>query len=98
MRENVRKFVEMISNGTDIMYAANETGVVEMQTYDLLSEISVILGGKKYANTIRSISESFLNWVSASTDMLDAYGSLKSSIGSINEIDNALTSINKETK
>lgn len=42
MRENVRKFVEMILNGTDIMYAANETGVIEMSTYDLLSEISAI--------------------------------------------------------
>jgi len=98
MRENVNKFVEMILNGTDIMYAANETGIIEMSTYDLLSEISVILGSKKYVNTIKSAFESFSNWVSASTAMLNACESLKSSINSVNEFDNALTGINKEIK
>ena len=55
MRENVKRFIEMVSNGKNVMIAANETGVIEMNTYDLLNEISIIIGGKRYANTIKSI-------------------------------------------
>ena len=55
MRENVRNFVEMVADGKDVMIAANETGVIEMNTHDLLNEISIIIGGKRYSNTIKSI-------------------------------------------
>ena len=55
MRENVRNFVEMVADGKDVMIAANETGVIEMNTHDLLEELSIIIGGKRYANTIKSI-------------------------------------------
>lgn len=55
MRENVRNFVEMVADGKDVMIAANETGVIEINTYDLLNEISIIIGGKRYSNTIKSI-------------------------------------------
>ena len=55
MIENVRNFVEMVADGKDVMIAANETGVIEMNTHDLLEELSIIIGGKRYANTIKSI-------------------------------------------
>lgn len=43
MNENVRRFMEMVTTGADIMDAANETGVTEMSTYELLNEISVFM-------------------------------------------------------
>lgn len=55
MRENVRNFVEMIADGKDVMVAANETGVVDMNTYDLLNELSVVLGGKQFSNLFKAI-------------------------------------------
>ena len=43
MNENVRRFMEMITTGADVMEAANETGVIEMSTYELLNEVSVFM-------------------------------------------------------
>lgn len=57
MKENVKEFIEKIANGTDVMVAANKTGVFEMNTHDLLSELSVVLGDKQFSNLFKSIIE-----------------------------------------
>ena len=44
---NVIKFLDLIDNGADIIEAANETRVIEMSTYELLNEISVIMKANK---------------------------------------------------
>ena len=90
MRENVKRFIEMVSNGKDVMIAANETGVIEMNTYDLLHEMSMILAGKQFANTIKSAMESFSNWIEASQALLSSKKTLEDMLGNVKEIDNSL--------
>lgn len=40
---NVIKFLNLIDNGMDIMDAANETGISNMNTRDVLNEISSLM-------------------------------------------------------
>ena len=89
MRENVRNFVEMVADGKDVMIAANETGVIEMNTYDLLHEMSRILAGKQFANTMKSAMESFSNWVEASQALLSSKKTLEDMFENVKEIDNS---------
>ena len=96
MRENVRNFVEMVANGKDVMIAANETGVIEMNTHDLLEELSKILAGKQFANTMMSAMESFSNWVEASQTLLNSKKTLEDMLGNVKEIDNSLENVCKE--
>lgn len=95
MRENVRNFVEMIADGKDVMVAANETGVIEMNTHDLLGEMSIVLGGKQFANTLKSAMESFSNWVEASKTLLGSKESLENMIGNVKELDDSLKDLSK---
>lgn len=90
MKENIRNFVEMVANGKDVMVAANETGVIEMNTHDLLSEMSIVLGGKQFANTLKSAMERFSNWVEASQALLGSKKSLEGILSSVEELDNTL--------
>lgn len=94
MRENVKRFIEMVANGKDVMIAANETGVIEMNTHDLLGEMSRILAGKQFANTMRSAMESFSNWIEASQALLSSKKSLEDMLSDVKEVDNSLESIN----
>ena len=96
MRENVKRFIEMVSNGKDVMIAANETGVIEMNTHDLLEELSRILAGKQFANTMMSAMESFSNWVEASQTLLNSKKTLEDMFGNVKEIDNSLENTCKE--
>ena len=96
MRENVRNFVEMVADGKDVMIAANETGVIEMNAHDLLEELSRILAGKQFANTMMSAMESFSNWVEASQTLLNSKKTLEDMLGNVKEIDNSLENICKE--
>ena len=96
MRENVKRFIEMVSNGKDVMIAANETGVIEMNTHDLLEELSRILAGKQFANTMMSAMESFSNWVEASQTLLNSKKTLEDMLGNVKEIDNSLENVCKE--
>ena len=96
MRENVRNFVEMVADGKDVMIAANETGVIEMNTHDLLEELSRILAGKQFANTMMSAMESFSNWVEASKTLLNSKKTLEDMLGNVKEIDNSLEITCKE--
>ena len=96
MRENVRNFVEMVVDGKDVMIAANETGVIEMNTHDLLEELSRILAGKQFANTMMSAMESFSNWVEASQTLLNSKKTLEDMLGNVKEIDNSLENVCKE--
>ena len=96
MRENVRNFVEMVADGKDVMIAANETGVIEMNTHDLLEELSRILAGKQFANTMMSAMESFSNWVVASQTLLNSKKTLEDMLGNVKEIDNSLENACKE--
>lgn len=95
MRENVRNFVEMVANGKDVMVAANETGVIEMNTHDLLSEMSIVLGGKQFANTLKSVMERFSTWVEASQALLGSKESLENMLGNIKDLDNSLKDLDK---
>ena len=95
MRENVRNFVEMIADGKDVMVAANETGVIEMNTHDLLSEMSIVLGGKRFANTLKSAMERFSTWVEASQALLGSKESLENILSNINDLDNSLKDLDK---
>lgn len=95
MRENVRNFVEMIADGKDVMVAANETGVIEMNTHDLLSEMSIVLGGKQFVNHIKCMYENFSNWVDATQALLGSKESLEEMLGSINNLDNSLKDLEK---
>lgn len=95
MRENVRSFVEMIADGKDVMVAANETGVIEMNTHDLLSEVSIVLGGKQFTNTLKSAMERFSNWIEASQVLLGSKESLENMLSSINDLDNSLKDLDK---
>ena len=96
MRENVRNFVKMVADGKDVMIAANETGVIEMNTHDLLEELSRILAGKQFANTMMSAMESFSNWVEASQTLLNSKKTLEDMLGNVKEIDNSLENVCKE--
>ena len=96
MRENVKRFIEMVANGKDVMIAANETGVIEMNTHDLLGEMSMILAGKQFANTMRSAMESFSNWVEASQALLNSKKTLEDMLGNVKEIDSSLENVGKE--
>ena len=96
MRENVRNFVEMVADGKDVMIAANETGVIEMNTHDLLEELSRILAGKQFANTMMSAMQSFSNWVEASQTLLNSKKTLEDMLGNVKEIDNSLENVCKE--
>ena len=96
MRENVKRFIEMVSNGKDVMIAANETGVIEMNTHDLLEELSRILAGKQFANTMMSAMESFSNWVEASQALLSSKKTLEDMFENVKEIDNSLENVCKE--
>ena len=96
MRENVRNFVEMVADGKDVMIAANETGVIEMNTHDLLEELSRILAGKQFANTMMSAMESFSNWVEASQVLLSSKKTLEDMFENVKEIDNSLENVCKE--
>ena len=96
MRENVKRFIEMVSNGKDVMIAANETGVIEMNTHDLLEELSRILAGKQFANTMMSAMKSFSNWVEASQTLLNSKKTLEDMLGNVKEIDNSLKNVCKE--
>lgn len=95
MRENVRNFVEMIADGKDVMVAANETGVIEMNTHDLLSEMSIVLGGKQFANTLKSAMERFSTWIEASQALLGSKASLENMLGNIKELDDSLENMGK---
>ena len=95
MRENVRNFVEMIADGKDVMVAANETGVIEMNAHDLLSEMSIVLGGKRFANSIKSMCEKFSNWVEASQALLRSKESLKNMLGNVDDLGNSLKDLDK---
>ena len=95
MRENVRNFVEMIADGKDVIVAANETGVIEMNTHDLLSEMSIVLGGKQFANTLKCAMERFSNWVEASQALLGSKKTLEDMLGNINDLDNSLKDLDK---
>ena len=95
MRENVRNFVEMIADGKDVMVAANETGVIEMNTHDLLSEMSIVLGGKQFANTLKSAMERFSTWVEASQALLGSKESLENMLGNVKELDASLKDLSK---
>lgn len=96
MRESVKRFIEMVANGKDVMIAANETGVIEMNTHDLLHEMSRILAGKQFANTMMSAMESFSNWVEASQTLLNSKKTLEDMLGNVKEIDNSLENVCKE--
>ena len=96
MRENIKRFIEMVFNGKDVMIAANETGVIEMNTYDLLHEMSRILAGKQFANTMKSAMESFSNWVEASQALLSSKKTLEDMFENVKEIDNSLENVCKE--
>ena len=96
MRENVKRFIEMVANGKDVMIAANETGVIEMNTHGLLDEMSMILAGKQFANTMRSAMESFSNWVEASQALLNSKKTLEDMLGNVKEIDSSLENVGKE--
>ena len=96
MRKNVRNFVKMVADGKDVMIAANETGVIEMNTHDLLEELSRILAGKQFANTMMSAMESFSNWVEASQTLLNSKKTLEDMLGNVKEIDNSLENVCKE--
>lgn len=96
MSEKVKRFIEMIADGKDIMIAANETGVSEMNAHDLLSELSRILAGKQFANTMRSAMESFSNWVEASQALLNSKKTLEDMLDNVKEIDNSLENIRIE--
>lgn len=95
MRENVRNFVKMVADGKDVIIAANETGVIEMNTHDLLSEMSIVLGGKQFANTLKSAMERFSTWIEASQALLGSKKSLENMFGNIKELDNSLENMGK---
>lgn len=55
MRDKVKKFLEMIAEDVDVMVAAKDTGVADMNTYDVLAEISSMYGGKQYKNILEKV-------------------------------------------
>lgn len=61
MKENVARFIEMVSSGTDVMEAANETGVCEMDTRDLLNEIAVFVKMNNLVSNLQRSCEEIKN-------------------------------------
>lgn len=95
MRQNVIKFMEKIADGDDVMVAANETGVIEMNTQDLLETLSVVLGGKRFSNQIKCMYKKFSDWIEATQELLNDKKSLEDVLNSINELDKTLKDLNK---
>lgn len=90
MDSRVTSFLMKVMNGTEAEVAIKESGVGELTTNEVLTEIA----GVWNKNTLEAMVN-FQKWVDTSSKMLSALQKLKDMCHSTKELDNALSSIEK---
>lgn len=90
MDSRVTNFLMKVMNGTEVEVAIKESGVGELTTNEVLTEIA----GVWNKNTLEAMVN-FQKWVDTSSKMLSALQILKKNNGSVKELDGSLTDLEK---
>lgn len=90
MDSRVISFLMKVMNGEESEVAIKESGVSELTTNEVLTEIT----GVWNKNTLEAMVN-FQKWVDTSSKMLSALQILKKNNDSVKELDNSLTDLEK---
>lgn len=90
MDNRVTSFLMKVMNGTEVEVAIKESGVGELTTNEVLTEIA----GVWNKNTLEAMVN-FQKWVDTSSKMLSALQILKKNNDSVKELDKSLTDLEK---
>ena len=90
MDNRVTSFLMKVMNGTETDVAIKESGVDELTTNEVLTEIA----GVWNKNTLEAMVN-FQKWVDTSSKMLSALQILKKNNDSVKELDKSLTDLEK---
>lgn len=90
MDSRVSEFLMKVMNGAETDVAIEESGVGELTTNEVLTEIA----GVWNKNTLEAMVN-FQKWVDTSSNMLSALQTLKKNNDSVKELDKSLTDLEK---
>lgn len=91
MDSRVTSFLMKVMNGTEAEVAIEESGVGELTTNEVLTEIA----GVWNKNTLEAMVN-FQKWVDTSSKMLSALQVLKKNNDSVKELNESLTDLEKK--
>lgn len=90
MDSRVSEFLMKVMNGAETDVAIEESGVGELTTNEVLTEIA----GVWNKNTLEAMVN-FQKWVDTSSNMLSTLQTLKKNNDSVKELDKSLTDLEK---